>query len=151
KYFWGFIQAWGQFSYAVASRSDVRPINAVKVMTIHKAKGLEFPVLFMPYLNEKRKGRGPDVFVDESLYDAKRYKGGEEEERRVSYVAPRRAEKYLFLSGMRHDPEVKRERQPAGFIKELKQDLLSPPQKLVLKKSGLPERKRDTHDFSTTF
>jgi DNA helicase-2/ATP-dependent DNA helicase PcrA len=151
KYFRGFIRAWGQFSYAVPSRSDIQPIKAVKVMTIHKAKGLEFPVLFMPYLNKKRKGRGADVFVDESLYDSDRYAGGEEEERRVYYVALTRAEKYLFLSGMRHDSEVKHERQPADFIHELRRGLLAPPQKLVLKKSGLPERKSDTYDFSTTF
>ena len=94
-----FIQPWGQYSYAVASRSDVQPINAVKVMTMHKAKGLEFPVVLMPYLNNKRKGRGPDVFLDDSLYDADRYDGGKEEERHVYHVALTRAEKYLFLSG----------------------------------------------------
>ena len=105
----------------------------------------------MPYLNKKGKGRGPDVFVDESLYDSDRYTGGEEEERRVYYVALTRAEKYLFLSGMRHDTEVKHERQPADFIHELRRGLLAPPQKLVLKKSRLPERKSDTYDFSTTF
>jgi DNA helicase-2/ATP-dependent DNA helicase PcrA len=102
-------------------------------------------------LNQKKKGRGPDVFLGENLYDSTRYKGGGEDERRVYYVALTRAEKYLFLSGMRDDPTVENERQPADFIGELRQDLLHEPEPLVLKKSGLAERKRDLHDFSTTF
>ena len=38
---------------AVASEAE----DVVRLMTIHKAKGLEFPVVFLPDLNAERKGR----------------------------------------------------------------------------------------------
>lgn len=151
KYFRGFIHAWGQHSYSVEERSETLPMNRVKVMTVHKAKGLEFPVVFMPYLNRKSGGGRLDTFLDKSLFDAARYAGGEEEERRVNYVAMTRAEKHLFLSGMCEDADVQKPREPAEFIGELNRELLSAPEKLKPKKSGLPPRKRDEHEFATTF
>ncbi len=60
---------------------------AVKMMTIHTAKGLEFPYVFVCGLNE---GVFPSKHVEtkEQL----------EEERRMAYVAYTRAERALFLS-----------------------------------------------------
>jgi DNA helicase-2/ATP-dependent DNA helicase PcrA len=62
--------------------------DAVTLMTIHSAKGLEFPVVFLPALED-------GVFPSsQSLYD------GEEmaEERRLCYVAITRAKKKLFIT-----------------------------------------------------
>lgn len=61
--------------------------DAVKLMTIHTAKGLEFPYVFVCGMNE---GIFPSKHVDseEAL----------EEERRLAYVAYTRAENGLFLS-----------------------------------------------------
>lgn len=39
-------------------------INAVKVMTIHKSKGLQFPVVIFPFANESRKNTRDFVWVD---------------------------------------------------------------------------------------
>jgi len=41
--------------------------NSVKIMTIHQAKGLEYPVVFLPYLNQKlnASGRSSVYFDDE--------------------------------------------------------------------------------------
>jgi DNA helicase II / ATP-dependent DNA helicase PcrA len=59
----------------------------VKLMTIHTAKGMEFPYLFVCGMNEgvfpSRKTISPEDM---------------EEERRIAYVAMTRAEKELFLS-----------------------------------------------------
>ena len=39
-------------------------INAVNVMTIHKAKGLEFPVVIYPFAKESHKPHGEKLWVD---------------------------------------------------------------------------------------
>ncbi len=80
-------------------------IDAVQMMTIHNAKGLEFPYVFVCGLNE---GVFPSKHVDteDKL----------EEERRLAYVAFTRAENALFLSdaeGQNFDGSF---RYPSRFI-----------------------------------
>ena len=62
--------------------------DKVKLMTVHAAKGLEFPYVFLIGLNE-------------GVFPAKRTDSfeGMEEERRLCFVAMTRAQKGLFLSG----------------------------------------------------
>ena len=62
--------------------------NAVRIMTIHKAKGLEFPYVFVVGLEENLF---PSMMSGESQENL-------EEERRLFYVAITRAKKRLFLS-----------------------------------------------------
>ena len=79
--------------------------DAVKMMTIHTAKGLEFPYVFVCGMNE---GIFPSKHVDSE--DAL------EEERRLAYVAYTRAENALFLSdaeGVNLDGSY---RYPSRFI-----------------------------------
>ena len=63
--------------------------DAVVLMTIHSAKGLEFPVVFLPGMEE---GLFPSrqALVDES-------DGAIEEERRLAYVAVTRAKEKLII------------------------------------------------------
>ncbi|AOQ24559.1 ATP-dependent DNA helicase PcrA [Moorella thermoacetica] len=78
------------FDYvAMLNDSDMR-INqhCVKVMTIHAAKGLEFPVVFVIGLNE---GQLPHFRALQEQDD--------EEERRLMYVAMTRAMEKLYLLG----------------------------------------------------
>lgn len=58
--------------------------DRVKIMTIHKSKGLEFPIVFVAGVNESL------------LPHAK--SGNENEEKRLLYVALTRAEKELYVS-----------------------------------------------------
>lgn len=63
--------------------------NAVTLATVHSAKGLEFPIVFVVALED---GIFPSLRVSEENSDHM------EEERRLMYVAVTRAQKRLFLS-----------------------------------------------------
>ena len=63
--------------------------DAVVLMTLHSAKGLEFPVVFMP-------GMENGMFPGNAAFDRE---GGMEEERRLCYVGITRAMKKLYLTG----------------------------------------------------
>jgi DNA helicase II / ATP-dependent DNA helicase PcrA len=98
--------------------------NAVQIMTIFQAKGLEFPVVFLPGMNRnylpaaKIGGRSVWHFLDKSLIkDQIRYEGGVEDERRLLYVAVTRSQKFLFVS--RAPEEKGYEKKESGFCKEL--------------------------------
>ncbi|MDR1953600.1 MAG: UvrD-helicase domain-containing protein [Clostridiales Family XIII bacterium] len=80
-----------EFMEKIALMADVdnhdRNENAVTLMTLHSAKGLEFPVVFMPGMEE---GLFPGGRAAES-------EGGIEEERRLCYVGMTRAMEKLYL------------------------------------------------------
>ena len=63
---------------------DSNVVEKVKVMPCHKSKGLEFPIVFLPGVN--------DGLLPHSKSD------NENEERRLLYVGMTRAEKELFIS-----------------------------------------------------
>ncbi len=82
----------------------IRP-NAVQVMTVHQAKGMEWPAVFIPALRKNRfpmkKQGGLNVWhalPREAVDNSSRYDGSIDDERRLFYVALTRAEKYLFCS-----------------------------------------------------
>jgi len=77
--------------------------DAVQIMTVHKAKGMQWPAVFVPCLRHNRfpsrraGGRSIwHVIPDTAVANVDRYKGTEEDERRLFYVAITRAERYLF-------------------------------------------------------
>ncbi len=74
----------------LTSQDDINGGNFVSLMTIHVAKGLEFDNVFVICMNE---GSFPS---QRSLQESNR--DGEEEERRLAYVAMTRAKKRLFCS-----------------------------------------------------
>jgi DNA helicase-2/ATP-dependent DNA helicase PcrA len=77
--------------------------DAVQIMTVHQSKGLQFPVVFVPCLVEKRfpsalMGRTQHWYVPEHLFDRERYEGRENDEARLLYVALTRARELLVVS-----------------------------------------------------
>ncbi|MBL9169251.1 MAG: UvrD-helicase domain-containing protein [Verrucomicrobiales bacterium] len=90
--------------------------DKVRLTTIHQAKGLEYDVVFSIMLCE---GLFPSTWSLESV-------DGEEEERRLFYVAITRARKELYLSYplMRYTQAYGETRQlPSRFISELPPEL----------------------------
>lgn len=86
--------------------------DTVKLMTIHSAKGLEFPVVFVVGMSE---GNMPSGKAD-SEYEL-------EEERRLAYVAYTRAKERLYLSDSGGTDFRGNEKVTSRFIAEIKDDV----------------------------
>ena len=85
-------------------------IDAVDLTTVHSSKGLEWPAVFIPSLTSNRfpsmySGRSQEWLVPRELFDAPRYEGGSDDERRLFYVAMTRARDWLSIS--RHNKVTK--------------------------------------------
>lgn len=88
--------------------------DMVKLMTIHAAKGLEFPYVFIVGLSE-------GIFPSSKTIE-ERKNMGLEEERRLCYVAITRAEKRLFISDSEGYGQNGKEKLPSRFLKEIGED-----------------------------
>ena len=80
-------------------------LDAVKIMTVHQAKGMEWPVVFTPALLRNRfpsaATTGKTVWhllPANGVKDQVRYLNSREDERRLFYVAVTRSRKYLHMS-----------------------------------------------------
>ncbi|MCA9363608.1 UvrD-helicase domain-containing protein [Candidatus Kaiserbacteria bacterium] len=96
--------------------------DAVRLMTVHAAKGLEFPYVFITGLEE-------GLFPHERLSDPSAGPAGDvdtEEERRLFYVALTRAKKKVFLSfaHMRTIFGSQRVNVPSSFLGDISGDLI---------------------------
>lgn len=91
--------------------------DRVKLMTIHQSKGLEFDTVFITGLTE-------GVFPNHRSIRERR-QDGEEEERRLMYVATTRARNMLYLSeseGYMNDTGAMK--YPSRFLTEIPEDML---------------------------
>ncbi|MFZ2897359.1 MAG: ATP-dependent helicase [Saprospiraceae bacterium] len=98
--------------------------NAVQIMTVYQAKGLEFPVVFIPGLNKNylptSQPTGKQVwhFLDRTLIKGvDRYFPHEEDERRLMYVAITRSKKFLLIS---RAPDGKQQGKESVFGPEVR-------------------------------
>jgi len=99
--------------------------DAVQIMTIHQAKGLQWPAVFIPQLVRNRfpstggGGRTPWHLIPENAFaNAQRYRGGEEDERRLFYVAATRAQKFLYFTWAPTENNS-RAKAPSEFFNEV--------------------------------
>ena len=127
----------------IQSREGEAPLEAeelqrVRLMTIHRAKGLEFPVVFVADLGKEgreengplqisRDGRvglrlaslGADAVRSETLeaVKAQQNEDDEAEERRIMYVALTRAREHLVLSGA---TDLEKRKEPEALTEPLR-------------------------------
>jgi len=115
----------GGFLEEISLVSDVDALDEtadqVKLMTLHAAKGLEFPVVFLTGAEENLLPHQNSLETWERL----------EEERRLCYVGITRAIRAIFLShaAYRMRQGVAQPRQPSRFLDEIPEDLTDAPER----------------------
>jgi DNA helicase-2/ATP-dependent DNA helicase PcrA len=105
--------------------------DAVQILTIHQAKGLQWPAVFVPGLTTGRfppkgaGGRSPwSVIPAGAVRNQSDYRGGFKDERRLFYVACTRAKKFLWLTRATYPTEKRAWSTPSPFWQEA-QDVIS--------------------------
>ena len=105
-----------QITLLTDADDDEGNTDVVKLMTIHAAKGLEFPVVFVGGLEETLFPNAMSINTREEL----------EEERRLFYVAITRAKQMLVLTyaNARYRLGQWKQNDPSHFIDEMPEDQL---------------------------
>lgn len=99
-----FLNNYAILSYEEKQADERISNNCVNIMTIHQAKGLEWPIVFIPAMINRRfpSNRKGDAdtrwMIPKALFDYERYLGSEDDEKRLFYVATTRARNILVLS-----------------------------------------------------
>jgi DNA helicase II / ATP-dependent DNA helicase PcrA len=107
----------------LSANEDWSKINAVNILTVHGAKGLEFPVVFLvnlvsqrfPSMDRHDQIPLPDEIIKEVLPTGDFHL---QEERRLFYVGMTRAKNLLYLTASDYCGEGKREKKLSEFIFE---------------------------------
>jgi len=107
----------------LVEEDDLGEFDAVNILTVHSAKGLEFPVVFLVNLNQGRfptYERREKIPIPKELIKEELPQGDYhlEEERRLFYVALTRAKDLVFLTASFFYGEGKRERKISQFLIE---------------------------------
>jgi len=134
-----FLQNVAEGGYDAATSDILRRPDAVTVATIHKVKGLEYPVVFIvdveaqrfPKNNSSYSGWLPPGMLATPI-NRGAYHTTRNEEARLFYTAMTRAERYLYLTGCTNLPNGKRPRKPSPFTLRLSHPEIS------LDPAGLP-------------
>jgi DNA helicase II / ATP-dependent DNA helicase PcrA len=115
---------------------DGQKTDAVVLMTLHSAKGLEFPVVFLIGMEEGVFPHSRSLMEEAEM----------EEERRLAYVGITRAEEELYITNaqMRTLFGQTKMNPESRFIKEIPEDLLEPMHMAVTQSApfGMPSRQQ---------
>ena len=132
-----FLSNWAMRHVDEGGVGELSALNSVKIMTVHAAKGLEWPVVFLPRISSRifpssLRTRTPETFLPAGCYDASAYVGGDDGERRLWYVALTRSAKYLHVSSLE-----RRGTKRTDYFKEISHDCVCGPDQVP---PSFPER-----------
>jgi ATP-dependent helicase/nuclease subunit A len=138
-------------------------MNAVRIMTIHAAKGLQFPMVFLPGLDENTTPKSSSIVVDEDedgiylAYEDNSFTRKEhhhfrirrekerEEEKRLFYVAVTRAQDFLCMLAA-----PKKGKSHSGRLKYITDNLDYLPLLRILKEPDIDTLARPFHPPADT-
>lgn len=158
-----FLQNVAGEGYETDNQMMARP-DAVTVSTIHKAKGLEFPVVFVVdveagrFPGRKRSYDGwiPAPLVQRALNNGS-YQTDRPDQARLFYTAITRAERFLYVTGSEWLPGGAKPTKVSPYAAmlthpEVRRDLLDPsaPPK-VMPPPAVPSRRGDESVLPTTY
>jgi DNA helicase-2/ATP-dependent DNA helicase PcrA len=122
-----FLQFQAEDAYGQSTGAEEKfvGLDAVQILTIHRAKGLQWPVVFVPQLVRNyfpappRGGRNVWHIIPSGAVEGQsRFRGSEEDERRLFYVAVTRSQKHLHLTTA-PTPGSKRYVRPSAFFHDV--------------------------------
>ena len=122
-----FLSNWATRRVDEGGVGELAALNSVKIMTVHAAKGLEWPVVFLPRISSRvfpssLRTRPPETFLPPGSYNTGPYVGGDDGERRLWYVALTRCAKFLHISSLdRHRT------RPTPYFRDIDHDCVLPP------------------------
>lgn len=132
--------------------------NAVQIMTIYQAKGLEFPVVFVPGLNKNylpsKQPSGKQVwhFIAKTLIKGvERYFPRPEDERRLMYVAITRSKKFLLMSRAPDGRQQGQESIFGGEVRKSEYVIISPTRNYSEREHTTPKPFLDLSNISLNF
>ncbi len=119
-----YLQHYAKEAYEDFEGESFAELDAVNILTIHQAKGLEWPVVFLPALTSRRfpssrAGRQRDWLLPEDVFPDEarsRYEGGDAEERRLFYVAMTRARDCVYFSWFERISQIQK---PSPYLVDL--------------------------------
>ncbi len=151
---------WIDLSYEVgespaASDTDWTQNDAVNILTIHSAKGLEFPVVFLvnlvsqrfPSTEKKEPIPIPEELIKEDLPQGDFHL---QEERRLFYVGMTRAKEQLFLTAADYYGEGKRIKKVSPFVSEALGEEVINHKSLIINQPSLLDWQRSNVPLSTS-
>lgn len=102
-----FLQYQAEDAYGQSTGAEEKfvALDAVQILTVHRAKGLQWPVVFVPQLVRNqfpasaRGGRNVwHIVPSQAVEKQSRFRGSEADERRLFYVAVTRSQKHLHMT-----------------------------------------------------
>jgi DNA helicase-2/ATP-dependent DNA helicase PcrA len=146
-----FLGGWAAGSVDEGRLDEPGTPNAVQILTVHGAKGLEWPVVFLPRVSSanfpsSKRNQGPETFLGADLFEPAEYAGGDEGERRLWYVALTRCRKFLHVTS----PD-RRGKRPTEYFKEIEHDYVQKVGAINERSKGEPKAPLNVDLLPTTY
>ena len=121
-----FLSNVAETGYDVSTLDLVEKPDAVTISTIHKMKGLEYPVVFIVDVVNRRFPSDRSTYsgwLPANLMAAPINRGAycttRQDEARLFYTAMTRAERFLYITGAAQQPDAQRPKHPSDFKRRI--------------------------------